>query len=85
MWEFNKQPQVTSESTTITIVGPVNQAHSDPFKVTGCYPSMSYTVGDKSEGVPSQPLSAGAVRVVNSVLNARVSESAIRRDRNEDI
>lgn len=29
---------------------------------------------------PSRPLSAGAIRVVNSVLRARVPESAIRRD-----
>jgi hypothetical protein len=36
------------------------------------------------EGVPSKPLSAGAIRVLNSVLDARVPESAIRRDINGD-
>lgn len=84
MPDFNKaQPPVKSESTTI--VGVVNQAVPDPFKVTSCFGSMSYTVSDKhAEGAPSQPLSAGAVRVVNSVLDARVSEAAIRRDRSED-
>ncbi len=36
------------------------------------------------EGMPSKPLSAGAIRLVNSVLDARVPESAIRRDTNGD-
>jgi Serine dehydrogenase proteinase len=33
-----------------------------------------------TEDAPSRPLSAGAIRVVDSVLRARVPESAIRRD-----
>jgi len=84
MSEFNKaQPQIKSESTTI--VGVVHHAPPDPYKVAPCYGSMSYTVSDKqADATPSQPLSAGAVRVVNSVLSAKVSESAIRRDGSED-
>jgi hypothetical protein len=34
---------------------------------------------------PSKPLSAGAIRVVNSVLRAKVSEASFRRDVNGEI
>lgn len=83
MQDFNKpQPPIRSESTTI--IGVVNQAVPDPLKVASCFGSMSYTVSEKQADAPSQPLSAGAVRVVNSVLDARVNEAAVRRDRGED-
>jgi len=35
-------------------------------------------------GAPSSPLSPGVIRVMNSVLNSRVKESAILRDTNGD-
>ena len=83
MPDFNKpQPPIKSESTTV--IGVVNQAVPDPFKVASCFGSMSYTVSENKSDAPSQPLSAGAVRVVNSVLDARVNEAAVRRDRSED-
>lgn len=44
--------------------------------------SSSYTM--PAEGMPSKPLNAGAIRLVNSVLVARVPESAIKRDANGD-
>ena len=43
--------------------------------------SVSYTVqDDQSEEGPSQPLSPGSVRVMDSVLRARVPDSAFRRE-----
>jgi hypothetical protein len=87
------KPSVPTPSESMTIVGPTNFAPpANPFQVVPTYESMSYTVtasatmmlpvetGNRVEGAPSQPLSPGAVRVVNSVLNARVPDSAIERD-----
>lgn len=84
MSNFNKaQPQIKSESTTI-VVGVVHHTPPDPYKVASSFDSTSYTVSDRqTQGTPSQPLSADAVSVVNSVLGG-VCEAAVRRDGNED-
>lgn len=85
MPEFKPQPPINSESTT-AVVGVVNFTPQDQCRVLPSYSSMSYTVGNKQpEGLPSQPLSAGSIRVINSVLGARVPEEAILRDTNGDI
>ena len=43
-------------------------------------PPASVSLPPSTADSPSRPLSAGAIRVVDSVLRARVPESAIRRD-----
>jgi len=83
----SKQPIPDIGSTTI--VGVCNNfVPTDPFRDLPTYSSMSYTVTpaaeNQPEGAPSQPLSTAAIRVVNSVLNARVPESAIERDTDGD-
>lgn len=71
-------------------------AEEEIFRVSECVDaveraeSFDYVLGTSSsyvapaEATPSAPLSAGAIRVVNSVLSARVPESAIRRDPSGD-
>jgi len=82
-----KQPVPSTESITIMAISN-NFVPNDPFKDTMTYSSTSYTVtpaeGSQPEGGPSQPLSSAAIRVVNSVLGARVPESAIERDSDGD-
>ena len=88
MPELKPQPPLpTSQSTTI--VGVSNfVTPADPFRQLPTYGVTSYTVANvgvpTDMGAPSQPLSAGAIRVVNSVLTARVPESSILRDSDED-
>jgi hypothetical protein len=87
----SKRPVPTISSTTI--VGVCNNfVAADPFRELPTYGSMSYTVppspevtDNQPEGAPSRPLSTGAIRVVNSVLGARVPESAIERDSDGDV
>jgi hypothetical protein len=79
----SKMPKNVSESTTITIVGVSNLAPADP-RVLRPYGVMSYTVPSENTS-PSLPLSEDAVQVGNSLLNARVPESAILRDKAEDL
>lgn len=79
MTESNsKMPANVSESTTVTIVGVSNLAPADSRELP-TYSVTSYTAPSESLG-PSRPLSEGAVRLGNSLLNANVPESAIRRD-----
>ena len=75
---------------------PVNPAEDAIFAVSETVDAIAradtfdYVVSTSSsylspaEGLPSKPLSAGAIRLVNSVLDARVPESSIRRDINGD-
>ena len=75
---------------------PIDQAEEEIFRISESVDaveraeSFDYVLGTSSsylapaEATPSAPLSAGAIRVVNSVLSARVPESAIRRDPNGD-
>lgn len=84
MHEVNsKMPKNVSESTTVTIVGVANGTPTDP-RIPPTYGVTSYTAPNEKTA-PSRPLSDGAVQVGNSVLDARVSESKILRDRSEDI
>jgi hypothetical protein len=70
------------ENTLTTIIGVANLSVRDPREVPQCQ-VMSYIA--PSEGVsPSHPLSEGAVRIGDSLLNARVPEVAILRDATED-
>ncbi len=84
MAESNSKPPTNiSESTTVTIVGVSNLAPGDS-RALPTYEVTSYTApGENTER--SHPLSEGAVRVGNSLLNARVPETAILRDRPEDL
>jgi hypothetical protein len=83
MTESNsKTPVNVSESTTITIVGVSNLTPADS-RALPTYGVMSYTAPSENTA-PSTPLNEGAVRVGNSLLNARVPESAILRDETED-
>jgi hypothetical protein len=88
MSEFKPRPPLTSESNSVTL------AHSTQPPQDGIpsYSSMSYTVANavpptiemnETTRETSKPLSAVAIRVVNSVLQAKVNESAIRRDQDE--
>ena len=88
MSELKPQPPLPTGQST-TIVGVSNfVTPADPFRQLPTYGVTSYTVANvglpTDTGAPSQPLSAGAVRVVNSVLNARVPENSILRDNDED-
>jgi hypothetical protein len=81
------KPQVPISNLSTTIIGVSNFVPARDPGALPTYGCMSYTVapstdqpGDQGEGVPSQPLSTGAIRVVDSVLQARVPESAIRRE-----
>lgn len=76
-------PPLESLSQSITIVGVVNAAPSG-IPVPS-YASMSYTLPmTVEEDTRSKPLSQRAIRVVDSVIHARVRESAIQRDTDED-
>jgi hypothetical protein len=77
-------PIYSGEATTTTIifVGVSNSAIRDPRTPPECG-VMSYTVSSENT-VPSRPLSENAVRIGNSLLDARVPESAILRDTSED-
>jgi hypothetical protein len=78
-----KAPVDISESTTVTIVG-ISNATPDDSRAVPTYGVTSFTMpSDNTQ--PSRPLNEDAVRVGNSLLNARVPESAILRDRTEDI
>lgn len=89
MSEFRPQPPITSESNSVTV------AHSPQPSQSGIppYGSMSYTVANAApatierggaERESSKPLSATAIRVVESVLHAKVNEANVRRDTSED-
>lgn len=86
MSELEPRPTITSESNSMTV------AHS-PQPQSGIpeYGSMSYTVANAAPiavrddaSQPSKPLSATAIRVVDSIVRAKVNEAAIRRDTSED-
>jgi hypothetical protein len=79
----SKPPVNVSESTSVTIVGNYNATPPDS-RALPTYSVTSYTVATEST-TPSHPLNEGAVRVGNSLLDARVPESAILRDRSEDV
>jgi hypothetical protein len=68
-----------SSVTTVTYVGISNAPIRDPNACS----VMSYTLPSENTE-PSRPLSEGAVRVGNSLLSARVPESAILRAGPED-
>jgi hypothetical protein len=75
----NPFPLYFSDGPTVTIVGVSNMGADfmSVESVTTCsIPSESM--------MPSKPLSRAAVRVGNSLLNARVPESRIRRDYAEE-
>ncbi len=75
---------------------PVNSAEDNVFVVSEAIDAVEradtydYVISTSSsytspvEGLPSKPLSAGAIRLVNSVVGACVPESAIKRDMNGD-
>lgn len=73
-----------SQSTTVTVIGVSNFVPPADSRALPTYGVTSYTVPMDS-AAPSRPLSEGAVRVGNSLLTARVPESAILRDTAEDI
>jgi hypothetical protein len=77
-----KTPVNVSESTTVTIVGVSNMAPADS-RALPTYEVTSFTVPSENTA-PSHPLNEGAVRVGNSLLSARVPESAILRDKAEE-
>jgi len=70
------------ETTLITIIGGANLFVRDPRELQECQ-VMSYVVPTENAS-PSHPLSEGAVRVGDSLLNARVPEAAILRDTSRD-
>jgi hypothetical protein len=70
------------ETTLTTIIGVSNLSVRDPRQVPECQ-VMSYIAPTESVP-PSRALSEGAVRVGDSLLNARVPEAAILRDPSED-
>ncbi len=74
-------PRYSSDATTTTIIWVSNSAIRDPRMLpeSGV---MSYTVSSENTA-PSRPLSESAVRIGNSLLDARVPESAILRDTSE--
>jgi len=87
------QPDVPAESqsTTIIVMGASNCPTFDPKDMVPSCLSTTYTVGSVAEaadnqphGAPSQPLNEGAVRAMNSVIHARVPESAILRGTDGD-
>jgi hypothetical protein len=83
MDQGNAFPLFRSDSPTVTIVGVSNMAGTDiegmssVQSVTSC--SIPADVASRS-----RPLSEGAVRVGNSLLNARVPEANFLRD-HEDL
>jgi hypothetical protein len=86
MPEFNAKPPLISESNSLTV------AHSpQPQEPLPSSESMSYTVANaaspslEQEQKPSGPLSATTIKVVNSVLRAKVNEAAVMRDTYEDV
>ena len=77
----------------VAIVGSANfSPPATMLEFHSTFGSMSYTVGanaavvlpfepaNQVDVLPSEPLSAGAIRVINSVLSARVPDSAFERD-----
>jgi hypothetical protein len=90
MSEYEVKPTVPVQ---VAIVGSANfSPPSAVFEFHSTFESVSYTVGasaavvlpfepaNQVEALPSEPLSAGAIRVINSVLGARVPDSAFERD-----
>jgi hypothetical protein len=75
-------PMYSGETATTTIIGVSNLAIRDP-RTPPEYGVMSYTASSENTA-PSRPLSEGAVKIGNSLLDARVPESAILRDTSED-
>jgi hypothetical protein len=83
MSESNFKTPVDVSSTTVTIVGVSNLTPPDS-RALPTYGVTSFTMPSENTQ-PSRPLNEDAVRVGNSLLDARVPESAILRDRAEDI
>ncbi len=83
MSESNSKTPVAISSTTVTIVGVSNLTPADS-RALPTYGVTSFTMPSENTA-PSHPLNEGAVRVGNSLLSARVPESAILRDKAEDI
>ncbi len=70
------------ETSTTTIIGVSNLSIADSREPQTCE-VMSYTV-PSDNAAPSAALSDAAVRLGNSLLSARVPETAILRDTGED-
>ena len=75
-------PMSHTGSTTVTIV-QVSNLPADSRELPS-YSVTSYTVPSESTKA-SNPLNEAAVRIGNSLLNAHVPESAILRDRSEEL
>jgi hypothetical protein len=87
------KPEVPTKSLSTTLITGVS--HCSIFDEENTLPtcsSMSYTIGavveaadNQPQGAPSQPLKPGAVKAMNTVLRARVPESAILRDKSGEL
>ena len=83
MDQENLLPVYLGEASTVTIVGVSNMSETDVRGMSSCQSVTSYSVSADVTS-RSRPLSEGAVRVGNSLLNARVPETKFLRD-NEEI
>jgi hypothetical protein len=83
--------QLAPTSPGTIIIGDSNFTSATFEQVTTCSVSCHATnfftifttgipLAREEELAPSEPLSAGAIRVVNSVLTSRVPEAAFRRE-----
>jgi len=85
--------QIPISSQSMTIVADMNFAEplAGSFGMISVCSSMSYSLianaamflpvdAADAEDLPSPPVSRGAVRVINSILAARVPDSALERD-----
>ena len=75
-------PMYQSERTTVTIVGVSNMAGNDLSRMSSAQSVTSCSM-PADVAFRSRPLSEGAVRVGNSLLNARVPEDKFLRDTEE--
>jgi hypothetical protein len=75
-------PMYAGETTTTTIIGVSNLDIRDSRALPESA-VMSYTLPTENPS-PSVPLSEAVVRVGNSLLDARVPESAFLRDKSEE-
>jgi hypothetical protein len=84
--EFKAKPPLTSDSNSVTVSHFPQPAESGIFPTDSmsCNSSQEAIMGPHLEDDTSKPLSAASIRVVNSVLRAKVNEAAVRRDRSED-
>ena len=82
MEQENSLPLYMGEASTVTIVGVSNMSETDIMGLSSLQSVTSYSVSADVTS-RSRPLSEGAVRVGNSLLNARVSETKFLRDEEE--